>query len=172
MGYPKRDNACELNSYGHEQYPFDSPNQNNWAHGVCRLPQQGYCFLYRFWYGYAIPFQVSINMWWNPRDFWYTLWKVIAHALSNYGHMKYPYNNLDQNDSVHGVYKIPSWVYCFLSRFWYGYAIPLYNSIDMLWSPNRSIAQALSNNFGHEQYPSDTMYQKKNFAHGVYKIPS
>jgi hypothetical protein len=29
----------------------------------------------------------------------------------------------------------------------------------------------LSSNFGHEQYPSDTMYQK-NFAHGVYKIPS
>jgi hypothetical protein len=37
--------------------------------------------------------------------------------------------------------------------------------------PNRSIAQALSNNFGHEQYPFNTMYQK-HFAHGVYKILS
>jgi hypothetical protein len=53
MGYPKKGNACELNSYGHEQYPSDSP-------------------------------------------------------LSNYGHMQYSSNNLDQNDSVHGVYRIPS----------------------------------------------------------------
>jgi hypothetical protein len=35
----------------------------------------------------------------------------------------------------------------------------------------RGIAHALSNNFGHEQYLSDSMYQKKS-AHGVKKIPS
>ncbi len=29
MGYPKRGSACELGSYKHEQYPSDSPNQNN-----------------------------------------------------------------------------------------------------------------------------------------------
>ncbi len=29
MGYLERGNACELNSFGHEQYPFDSLNQNN-----------------------------------------------------------------------------------------------------------------------------------------------
>jgi hypothetical protein len=25
----ERGSACELSSYGHEQYPSDSPNQNN-----------------------------------------------------------------------------------------------------------------------------------------------
>ncbi len=29
MGYLKRGTACELSSYGHEQYPFDNSNQNN-----------------------------------------------------------------------------------------------------------------------------------------------
>jgi len=32
MGYPERDNACALNILMHEQYPFDSLNQNNLAH--------------------------------------------------------------------------------------------------------------------------------------------
>jgi hypothetical protein len=44
MGYPKRGSACELSTSMHEQYPFDSLNQNNWAHGVCKSPQIGYCF--------------------------------------------------------------------------------------------------------------------------------
>jgi len=48
MGYPKRGNACELSTYGHEQYPLDNLNQNNWAHVVCRLPQIGYCFPCKF----------------------------------------------------------------------------------------------------------------------------
>jgi len=26
MGYLKKGSACELNSYGHEQYPFDNMN--------------------------------------------------------------------------------------------------------------------------------------------------
>ncbi len=29
MGYSKRGSACELNIFGHEQYPFDNSNQNN-----------------------------------------------------------------------------------------------------------------------------------------------
>jgi len=29
MGYFERGNACELNSFGYEQYPSDNPNQNN-----------------------------------------------------------------------------------------------------------------------------------------------
>jgi hypothetical protein len=29
MGYPKRGSACELNTSRHENYPFDSLNQNN-----------------------------------------------------------------------------------------------------------------------------------------------
>jgi hypothetical protein len=28
-----------LNSYGHEEYPSNNQNQNNWAHGVYKLPQ-------------------------------------------------------------------------------------------------------------------------------------
>jgi hypothetical protein len=31
----------------------------------------------------------------------------IAHALSNYRHKQYPSNNLNQDNSIHGVYKIP-----------------------------------------------------------------
>jgi hypothetical protein len=34
--------------------------------------------------------------------------KGIAHALSNFGHKQYPSNSLDKNNSIHGVYKIPS----------------------------------------------------------------
>ncbi len=29
MGYSKRGSACELNTFGHEQYPSDNLNQNN-----------------------------------------------------------------------------------------------------------------------------------------------
>jgi len=28
-GYLKKGRACELNAYGHEQYPSNNPNQNN-----------------------------------------------------------------------------------------------------------------------------------------------
>jgi hypothetical protein len=36
---------------------------------------------------------------------------------------------------------------------------------------NNGIACALSNNYGHEQYPFDNLLQN-NYNHGVYKIPS
>jgi hypothetical protein len=29
MGYLKKGNACELSTSGHEQYPYNSSNQNN-----------------------------------------------------------------------------------------------------------------------------------------------
>jgi hypothetical protein len=29
MKYPKMGNACELNTFGHQQYPSNSMNQNN-----------------------------------------------------------------------------------------------------------------------------------------------
>ncbi len=48
MGYLEGGSACELSSYGHEDYPSNSLNQNNWAHGVCRLPQIGYYFFLGF----------------------------------------------------------------------------------------------------------------------------
>jgi hypothetical protein len=31
----------------------------------------------------------------------------IIFALNNYGHNQYPFNSLDQNNSIHGVYKYP-----------------------------------------------------------------
>jgi hypothetical protein len=34
MGYPTWGNACALRIFKHEQYPFDSLDQNNSAHGV------------------------------------------------------------------------------------------------------------------------------------------
>jgi hypothetical protein len=44
----------------------------------------------------------------EPKGFPIYLRKGIAHAFSNFGHEQYPSNNLDKNNSVHGVYKIPS----------------------------------------------------------------
>ncbi len=34
LGYPKRGIACLVSSFEHEQYPFNSLDQNNFAHGV------------------------------------------------------------------------------------------------------------------------------------------
>jgi len=34
MGYPTRGIACALSIPKHEQYPFDSLDKNNLAHGV------------------------------------------------------------------------------------------------------------------------------------------
>jgi hypothetical protein len=34
LGYPKRGIACLVSPYGHEQYHFNSLDQNNLAHGV------------------------------------------------------------------------------------------------------------------------------------------
>jgi hypothetical protein len=48
MGYLKRCSACELSISGHEQYPSNNPNQNNYAHGICILPLIRYCFPCRF----------------------------------------------------------------------------------------------------------------------------
>jgi hypothetical protein len=39
MGYPKKSIACSLNFLKHEQYPSNSLDQNNSAHGVYNVPQ-------------------------------------------------------------------------------------------------------------------------------------
>jgi hypothetical protein len=39
MGYLVWDIANVLNSFGHEQYPFNSLNQNNLAHGIYSVTQ-------------------------------------------------------------------------------------------------------------------------------------
>jgi hypothetical protein len=33
--------------------------------------------------------------------------------LNNFGHKQYPFNSLDQNNSINGVYMLPFWSYCF-----------------------------------------------------------
>jgi hypothetical protein len=45
MGYPKNGNACELSIFGHEHYPSDSLNQNNWAHAISNYHKQSIIFL-------------------------------------------------------------------------------------------------------------------------------
>jgi len=34
IGYPKKGIACLMNPFEHEQYPSNSLDQNNFAHGV------------------------------------------------------------------------------------------------------------------------------------------
>ncbi len=36
LGYFERSIACVLSSFGHEQYPFDSLDQNNGVYGVAQ----------------------------------------------------------------------------------------------------------------------------------------
>jgi hypothetical protein len=42
----------------------------------------------------------------EPKGILIYLNKGITFALSNFGHKQYPSNSLDQNNSIHGVYKI------------------------------------------------------------------
>jgi len=44
----------------------------------------------------------------EPKQFLIYPEKGIARALCNYGHNQYPSNSLEQNNSIHNVYKIPS----------------------------------------------------------------
>jgi len=41
-GYPEKGIASVLSSFGHEQYPSSRLDQNNSAHGVYGVTQQGY----------------------------------------------------------------------------------------------------------------------------------
>jgi hypothetical protein len=91
MGYPKWGSAYELSIFGHEQYPFNSPNQNNWAHVVYSLSQIGYYFLCRFRHTPLGRNKYVIE----PIRFFIYLKKGIAHPLNNYGHKQYPSSSLD-----------------------------------------------------------------------------
>jgi hypothetical protein len=44
----------------------------------------------------------------EPKGFLIYPNRGIACALSNFGHKQYPSNTLDQNNSIHDVYRIPS----------------------------------------------------------------
>ncbi len=39
LGYFERGIACVLSNFEHEQYPFDTLDQNNLAHGVYSVAQ-------------------------------------------------------------------------------------------------------------------------------------
>jgi hypothetical protein len=40
-------------------------------------------------------------------------YRGITFALRNFGQKQYPSNSFDQNNSIHGVYRIPIEGYCF-----------------------------------------------------------
>jgi hypothetical protein len=44
----------------------------------------------------------------EPKGFLIHFNRDIACALNNFGHKQHPYNSLDQNNSIQGVYGIPS----------------------------------------------------------------
>jgi hypothetical protein len=48
LGYPKKSIACLMSLFGHEQYPFNSLDQNSSTHGVTMSPNEGIAFLLRF----------------------------------------------------------------------------------------------------------------------------
>ncbi len=58
--------------------------------------------MYGFGMAMKYPFRVSIDILWSPIFYIYPS-KGIAYVLSNYGHMQYPSNSLDQNNSIRGV---------------------------------------------------------------------
>jgi hypothetical protein len=48
LGYPKKGIACLVDSFGHEQYPSNSLDQNNSTHDVIMYPNEGIAFLLSF----------------------------------------------------------------------------------------------------------------------------
>jgi hypothetical protein len=42
----------------------------------------------------------------EPKGFLIYLERGITCALGNFGHKQYPSNSVDQNNSIHGVYRI------------------------------------------------------------------
>jgi len=53
----------------------------------------------------------------EPKGILIYLNRGITFALSNFGHKQYPSNSLDQNNSIHGVYKILYEGIIFLFKF-------------------------------------------------------
>jgi len=70
-------------------------------------PNEGIAFLLNFGMAMQYPstFQYICDE--SQRVFIYPK-RCIAHALNNFGHKQYPSNSMDQNNLVHGVYRIPS----------------------------------------------------------------
>ncbi len=108
MNYFEKGSSCELNSFRHEQYPFNNLNQNN-VHPQClQITPQKVLFSLQalVWLSNTLPYFNRYVM--EPKGFFIYPKRGIAHALSNYGHKQYPCNSLDQNNSIHNLYKLLS----------------------------------------------------------------
>jgi hypothetical protein len=91
LGYLKRGIACLMNPFGHEQYPSNSLDRNNWCYNVS---QWGYYIPSKFCQGYAILLQVLKDMIWSPNYLrlpkmtcytfieYFVLWTWVKHTLT------------------------------------------------------------------------------------------
>jgi hypothetical protein len=91
MKYLKRGSACELNIYGHEQYPFHTQAKIIRPMLFTNYPKLSIVFLVGL--GNTPP---SCNRYvMEPKSFFIYPNRGIAHPLGNFGHMQYPFNSLD-----------------------------------------------------------------------------
>ncbi len=111
--YPNKGIACALSNFGHKQYPSNGLDQNNSIHCVHKIPSWGYCIPSRFLLGQCntLPWLLKYVM--EPKGFLIYSNRGIAFALNNSRHKQYPSNSLGQNNSINGVYILPSWRYFF-----------------------------------------------------------
>jgi len=94
LGYLKRGNACSLNIFGHEQYPYNSVDQNNSPHGVYSVTHEGkYYIPYRFlvWLCNTPPSFKKYVM--EPNVFLKYLVRGIACVLNSFRHEQYLYKS-------------------------------------------------------------------------------
>jgi hypothetical protein len=108
----------------------------------------------------------------EPKRFMIDLKKGIAHALNNFKQSNTPPIANPwclQNTFVKAMFSFHVLVWLCSTLLGSNKYVMEPKGFQMY--PNRGIAQGLSSNYGHEQYPSDNLYQIF-FAHGVYKIPS
>jgi hypothetical protein len=68
---------------------------------------EGIAFFLGFGRAMQYPFKFQIYVM-EPKGFFEYLKRGIVNALSSYGHEQYPSDNLHQNNSTHGVYRIPN----------------------------------------------------------------
>ncbi len=101
MGYFGKGSASELNSFGHEQYPYNTLNQNNVSPWCLQTTPKKVLLSFQVlvWLCNTPPYFNRYVM--EPKGFLIQPKRGIAHALSNYGHKQYPSNSLDQNNSIH-----------------------------------------------------------------------
>ncbi len=88
--------------FENEQYP--SNNVDPWCL-ITKHPNEGIGFLVGFGRASHTPSHVKRYVM-EPNVFLGYLERHIACSLNSFGQEKYPSNNLDQNNSAHGVYNV------------------------------------------------------------------